>query len=176
MGLFYAAQEQGIDPFVAHRTLETDRVLEDHYRKQAHTKLMTSVYKIMDFSGRGHTKTARHIRALSSVDRETTDYSKKASDIVFDTVRRHEGLEKLAGWSGVGNLVGGAAGPVLQAALLTALVGSAAIGAGAGGLYHMGKRDITEDEAKNEAKKRRIKYYKELTDDLESRFEREGLG
>jgi len=178
MGLFYAACENRVNPKDVHKTLAADEVLENHYRKKAHTKLMSSVYKIMDSVGRGHTKTARHIRALTLVDRETSNHTKKASDLVFDVVRRHEVMEKLATSPLLAPLAvaSGAIGPILSAALITTLATSAAVGAAGGGAYFAGKRDIEEDEAENEAKKRRISYYKELTDDLESRFQREDLG
>jgi hypothetical protein len=163
LGLFHGALKHGVDPLQAESINATDERLEGYFRKQAHTKTMDAAWTLLARKGKGQTKVAKLLAALTRFDRDHSPEVKQASDLVFDTIAS---FEKRAGGNAITQLLGAGAELTGGAAGLTAALGGSALG----GLYWLGKRDSSEEVAENQAKKNKIKYYNDLSQELERRL------
>ena len=167
IGIFHGAVAHGVNPHEAHKLEGCDEELEEHFRKTAHRKVMSSTFKILESLGHGDTKEARLLNALSTVDRNKSTFTKHASDLVFDTItqvkKEHDLFLKNASF---GSLLAGGAKVGLGTAAAVAGIG----GAGAGALYWKLKRDAEEQSVKNKLQKQKIDYYNKLSDELIERM------
>jgi len=163
LGRFMASQVVQIDPLHANHYLGACDVYEDNFRKKAHKQVMSKVYSIFEELGEQETKCAIHIKALSNFDRDHSDHVKSASDMVFDTLTS---TTKSAAATG---LLSNLSDTTL--ALLGG--GTALLGAGGGALYWGAKREANEEDAKLESKRQRIKYYRNLVNELKEKSRRD---
>jgi opacity protein-like surface antigen len=131
-------------------------VFEDNFRKKAHKETMSSVYKLFEQFGESETKCAKHILALSHVERDHSDHVKQASNMVFDT------LGPMYKKADIGSTLVELGLPLIGGA--TAL-GGAGIGAG----LWSANRASDEEDAELEAKRKKIQYYRNLVNELKAK-------
>lgn len=159
-GTFIASMQAGIPPEAAHYYSGAAEVADEHFKKEAHTKVMGFLHELMSDFGAGNTKSARHISALSRFPRDHSQHTKEASDQIFNIVR--DTFVKSAYNTGLlANLS--------DAAIAAIGLGTAAVGAGGGAAMWHANKETSEDEAELEAKRKKIQYYRSLVDELKNR-------
>lgn len=157
LGIFTACKERDIDPqdfvmkLAAMDVMDQKAVANVDY----HRKVASTFYHLFNICGRGQTKCARHLRALSTHPEWTHD-SQDTIDHVYDFLAGTEYCKEASAMNAVaggGKLLG----------VLSALFGGAA-----GVAYWQMKRNIDSESTNNEVMKNQIGYYNQLTGDLEN--------
>lgn len=159
LGILMGASAYDIDPKDAYFADGAVEEFETEFRKAAHKKVMKSLYEIMVSVGDGDTKTAKHINALSKVPIDHNQHTKQASNDIFNVLTKKADLGPAFM---AGALSSGSSSAIYLAGLLSAVGG-----AGAGALYWGADRSAKSEDAETEAKRKKIQYYRELSQDLQ---------
>lgn len=164
LGILFGSLDAGISPSGVNVEDGFSSAYEEDFRNKRHSHIMKAAHIIVsEHLGEG-TPSLRHLSALCSVNRHHSSHVKEASDIVFDTIRNFNPLYKEAGFKDLVIPMIGTAG---TGALWAGAGAAAGIGALGGGLYHLTKKEVEEENDENEVKKRKIEYYKNLARELD---------
>jgi len=170
IGTFYGARNMGLNPSGVHVESGFAEAHEESFRSKMHPHMMKAAEIIIEDNFSKNASCLPHLRALASTNRHHSAHVKEASDIVFDTIKNFHGLDNYHTKSADLTLPGILA--MFGTGGLWALgAGAAGVGAAGGALYNMSKKEINEEEAQNEAKKRKIEYYKNLAEEINSNLE-----
>ena len=163
LGVLFGSVDAGISPSGVNVEDGFSSAYEEDFRNKRHTHMMKAAHiLISEHLGEG-TSSLRHLSALCSVNRHHSSHVKEASDIVFDTIKNFNPMYKeatLPSWAL------GLVGTAGSGALWAGAGAAAGVGALGGGLYHLTKKEVEEETAENEAKKRKVEYYKNLAREL----------
>lgn len=169
LGIAVHSVLSGVMPEHLHETDGMTDVFYESFKKKAHKPVMQFVVRLFEQFGEGQTKVARHMKALSLFPRDYNKHTKRASDDVFEVIRKEYGVNNFLKNA---SLAAGVAGASSDALLWAAGLSSALVGAGGGaGLWHM-NRESSEEDAELEAKRKKIQQYKALTAELKATAKR----
>ena len=146
--------------------------MEAHFRKIAHKPVLTFLGTLFDSFGEGETKVAKHIKALAKFPIDHSRHTKRATHDIFDTITSYAGtFEKAERVKAAGILdhIPGVGGAISDTALTVGSLATALTGAGAGAAYWHANKESQEDDYELEAKRKKIKYYRGLVDELKQR-------
>ena len=160
LGIFTRCQEIGIDYENFHKVAGAHEMVEASPTSIAQRReLAATVCGIMNISGSGHTKAAKHLAAVSTSE-GWDDHKQGVTNLLYDYFAGANHVKQAASALIPAGLAG-AKGLALLAALT---------GAGVGALYWQLKRDSKQESSKAESLKSQIDYYNQLSTDLENKM------
>lgn len=160
LGIFTRCQEIGVDYENFHKIAGAYETLEtSSFSTAKRRELAATVCNAMNIAGRGWTKAAKHLAAIS-VSEGWDDHKQEVTDLLYDYFAGLGHVKQAASFLVPAGLAG-AKGLALLAALT---------GAGVGALYWQLKRDSQKESSKAEALKSQIEYYNQLSTDLENKM------
>jgi len=168
LGKFIGATTLGIAPADVNFASGAIDTHEQDFRKKAHRKVMSFLHKLFVDDGHANTKVAKLLGAMANVDMDHNEAIEQMSNHIFDHVKE-AAINKSAG--GLLSALPGFAGASAETIMWLLGGASALTGAGAGALKWHADRSVEQDKAENDAKKRKIEYYRNLTNDLKRSME-----
>ena len=160
LGIFTRCHEVGIDYENFHKVAGAHEMIEASPASIAKRReLAATGCGIMNIAGKGQTKAAKHLAAISTSE-GWDDHKQEATNLLYDYFAGAGHLKQAASVMLPAGLAG-AKGLALLAALT---------GAGVGALYWQLKRDSKQESSKAEALKSQIDYYNQLSTDLENKM------
>lgn len=160
LGILFGSLSSGINPSGVNVEDGYSSAYEEDFRNKRHSHIMKAARIIIADHLGEDSLSLRHLDALASVNRHHSSHVKEASDLVFDTIKNYKPMSKKSNWW-LGLL--GTAG---SGALWAGAGAAAGVGALGGSLYHLTQKEVEEENAENEVKKRKIEYYKNLAREL----------
>ena len=160
LGIFTRCQEIGIDYKNFRKIAGAHEMIEASPASIAKRReLAATVCGIMNIAGKGQTKAAKHLAAVSTTE-GWDDHKQGVTNLLYDYFAAAEHIKQASSVL-IPAGIAGAKGLALLAALT---------GAGVGALYWQIKRDWQKESSKAEALKSQIDYYNQLSTDLENKM------
>ena len=176
IGIFYGSMLHKVAAREVNEREGAYEVYQENFRTKNHQSVMKAASELMS-ELKPDAVSLRHIKALATVPRHHNEFSKIASDIIFDTIADstaysyNENVE--SGFKKVALISANNAAELGESAMWVLATAAALGGAGAGALYWHGDRELKEDEQENMAKQKKIDYYRKLVGELDENLDNE---